>query len=441
MKIAIYGVSRAGKDYLIEKVVAQLNAGDQMRALHMKGSATLNILAKKNFNTSFKALTEEKKESLRREFVRLMEKNEAEYDVVLVDGHYAFMDGKEYRVVFTEDDRNAYDAFFYLDTPSERIVQFSQNSQGDKKNAEITAEEVRLWKSFEKDQMTSLCRDLNKELMVLAGKTAVSVEVITSYVSRQRIAERNRDILKSKITDIAKQQRTELTILLDADGTLIPYDSAEIMAKFLNDINVDDIKTIFKRYDAYCFSAFYDVAKYYSSNNSYDDFVIASERAAKEVEIRSEFIQLFDEVDANFIILTAGFSLLWRNVIEKYNLKNISLIAGNTLYDECIVGQSEKGFVVDVLKSMGKSVICFGDALVDRDMFLKSDLGYLMLDERKRSIIPHLENDYRFEYVSFGSLTIESMKHTTFDEIKRKIQQVSAHSFESELIEVVEGIL
>jgi len=426
MKIAIYGVSRAGKNYLIERVVKRLNTGSQKRAFHLEGSTTLNILAKKTFDTSFTALAEEEKDRLRREFTKLIWQKEAEYEVVFVDGHYAFIDGNGFRVVFTEEDRNIYDTFFYLDTSAEMIVQFSQNSQGDKKNSEIVCEEVRKWKSFEKDQMTKICKDFDKELIILDKDTTACIEFINSYVSKQRIGriKRNRDILESKVNQIANSRRGNLTILLDADGTLIPSDSAETMAKFLDGINVSEIKPIFKKYKDYCFSAFCDVAKYYSKNNSNEDFIIASKKAANEIEIRDEFIQLLREVNANFIIVTAGFSHLWNNIIKKYNLDNVDLIAGNTLYDDCIIGQSEKGFVVDILKRNSKYVICFGDALVDKDMFLKSDMGYLIVNEREKSITPHLENDPRFKYVAFNDVTIESMQQTTFGEITKKIRNI-----------------
>ncbi len=129
--------------------------GSHKRALHLEGSTTLNVLANKTFSTSFKALSEEEKVSLRKEFTELIRQKEAEYEVVFVDGHYSFIEEDGFRVVFTEEDRNIYDTFFYLDTPpAEMIVQFSRNSQGgDKKNTKITADEVRRWKSFEKDQM------------------------------------------------------------------------------------------------------------------------------------------------------------------------------------------------------------------------------------------------------------------------------------------------
>lgn len=231
----------------------------------------------------------------------------------------------------------------------------------------------------------------------------------------------NKIKLISKINEIVDYNSPKAVILLDADGTLIPYDSAEIMAKYLKGVDTADLKPIFKKYDDYCFSAFYDLAEYYSRYNTQEDFIKASEEAAKEIEIRDEFIQFFKLENVEFIIVTAGFSLLWSNIIDKYKLTNVNLIAGNNLYDDFIIGQAEKGIVVDTLKEKNKRVVCFGDALVDKEMFLKSDFGYLVVDDLEKSIVSYIDNDCRFEYISFGNTMIKSMHNTTFDSIKHKL--------------------
>ena len=53
MKIAIYGVSRSGKDYLIERVVTHLTT-QGISAVHIKGSATLNELSNQEYGIPLK---------------------------------------------------------------------------------------------------------------------------------------------------------------------------------------------------------------------------------------------------------------------------------------------------------------------------------------------------------------------------------------------------
>ncbi len=232
----------------------------------------------------------------------------------------------------------------------------------------------------------------------------------------------NKIILKTIVNEIIDRSKNKLVILLDADGTLIPYDSSQIMSKYLNRIDMSEIKDIFKTYDDYCFSAFYDVAKYYSKNNSHHDFIEASKKSALEIDIRNDFIDFINKVSADFIIITAGFSILWSNLIKKHNLINVNLIAGNTLYDNCIIGQEEKGYIVDILKSFNKTVVCFGDALVDKDMFIKSDVGYLVVNEREKSITPFIKNNDSYQYVSYQGVEIQGMNKTNFINIKKNME-------------------
>ncbi|ENM5856003.1 AAA family ATPase, partial [Vibrio mimicus] len=188
MKLAIYGVSRAGKDYLIKNVIAHLQETTLLTAIHIEGSKTLNALAQEIFQKTFKSLDESNKNTLREKFTEIVNKKNSEYDLVLVDGHYSFVDGDSYKVVFIEQDENVYDHFFYLDTPSEMIVEFSRKSTGEKRNVDITVEQVRNWKKFEKFELDKICNNHNKELVILDEETESSVQFISfwldSYLSK-----------------------------------------------------------------------------------------------------------------------------------------------------------------------------------------------------------------------------------------------------------------
>ncbi|MGB5989601.1 MAG: AAA family ATPase [Marinifilaceae bacterium] len=179
MKIAIYGVSRSGKNFMIEKLVKQLGNN----AFHLNGSLTLNKMAANRFNCSFKELCEREKSYLRKEFTRIIDSKDAQYKYVFVDGHYAFMDTDEYKVVFTSEDKFIYDAFFYLDTPSNMIIQFFRNSKGDKKNTLITEREIEKWKQFEINEMSELCKQVNKDFIILNNEVNISIEFLKKYIT------------------------------------------------------------------------------------------------------------------------------------------------------------------------------------------------------------------------------------------------------------------
>lgn len=417
MKIAIYGVSRSGKNYLIDKLIPLL-AG---RSYHLEGSQTLNQMSIEKFGCRFKELSETQKDHLRKEFTKLIHKKEEEYGVVFVDGHYSFIAPTGYNVVFTSEDLHAYDVFFYLDTPENRIVENARNSSGEKKNTMITEVDIQNWKEFEISQMAEICSENKKQFKVLGKHTDQSIKQILKYALEMD----NRERITKHIRKLAKQCKNNLAILLDADGTLIHFDSTDVISNYLSGVHPQDIKPIFQRFDEYCFDAFYEVAKYYSKDNKAEDFIAASKKAANEINIRYEFIHLIQNIKADFFIITAGFSHLWNEIVAKYKFKNVHVIAGNTLYDEFIVGQEEKAIVAEVLKNNNKTVVSFGDALVDKDMFLNSDFGYLIIDERIKSIATHLQNDERFQYISFGNLEIEGMQKVSFDAAFKQLSEIA----------------
>ena len=62
MKIAIYGITGAGKDFLINKLVKSLN----LKVFHIKGSTELYRLSREKFGKNFKELNDCQKDELRR---------------------------------------------------------------------------------------------------------------------------------------------------------------------------------------------------------------------------------------------------------------------------------------------------------------------------------------------------------------------------------------
>lgn len=78
MKFAIYGVSRSGKNYLIERLVNYFQErGTALK--HINGSEILKELAIKIYEKEFKLLNDEEKDSLRKEFVVRLDAAEKEY--------------------------------------------------------------------------------------------------------------------------------------------------------------------------------------------------------------------------------------------------------------------------------------------------------------------------------------------------------------------------
>ena len=282
------------------------------RAFHLEGSTTLNGMADKKYGNAFKTLPEEQKDILRKEFVQLLKDVEEKYDVVFVDGHYAFISEDGYHVVFTEDDKNAYDAFFYLDTPSEMIVQFAKNSKGEKKNTTITESEIKRWKSYEKYEMEAVCKGLNKELIILDEHTEQCVNFIESFVRDQdkglftpkAIAERLVGHIRDELDSF------DNVFVMDCDKTLSENDVTYDFCRCL-DIDNSELKSIFRN-DRYTSYQFYRVAKLYGSKADTDvaSAAITANKALKFNEILVN--KICKETDAFYRLgITSGVYQIW----------------------------------------------------------------------------------------------------------------------------------
>ena len=71
MKFAVYGVSRSGKDYFIEKL--QLYFSEQGVSLkHIKGSETLNEFAFEKYGVKFKHCDESQKTNFEKNLSRML---------------------------------------------------------------------------------------------------------------------------------------------------------------------------------------------------------------------------------------------------------------------------------------------------------------------------------------------------------------------------------
>ncbi|WP_157810382.1 AAA family ATPase [Vibrio sp. HA2012] len=381
MKLAIYGVSRAGKDYLIKNVIAHLQETTLLTAIHIEGSKTLNALAQEMFQKTFKSLDESNKNTLREKFTEIVNKKNSEYDLVLVDGHYSFIDGDSYKVVFTEQDENVYDHFFYLDTPSEMIVEFSKKSTGEKRNVDITVEQVRNWKKFEKFELDKICNNHNKELVILDEETESSVQFISfwldSYLSKfcnqtsaLRFYKEYKELLK-KSTQI---------ILVDCDKTVSINDGTYDFCRYLG-IKKEELKSVFRN-DRYTSYQFFKVWNLYKKKNP----VKIEESVTLTVQninlSQSVFDYLANQKDSVVIGVTSGVFDIWNLINEKYKIFDVLL--GNTCKSEFeyLVTPLFKKEIASLLREKGKHVVAIGDSMIDIPMLEAADQGYLIAHEK-----------------------------------------------------------
>lgn len=167
MKIAIYGVSRSGKDYLIEELTEYL-VQRNVPLYHVKGSKMLNKISMSKYQKQFKILSETEKDICRKEFISRLSQLESQYKNIVVDGHYSFFDrNMNLYDVITEDDLDCYDHFFYLDTDADNIIERMRLSTDEKRNDVYTKEDILRWKAYELDGLSHALVGKGNELHII----------------------------------------------------------------------------------------------------------------------------------------------------------------------------------------------------------------------------------------------------------------------------------
>lgn len=404
MKIAIYGTSRSGKDYLIGKIVEHLHLND-VNAKHIKGSETIFNLSKKKYGQDFKSLDRSKKETIRKGFVNIVEVISIDYDVVFVDGHYCFPFKDDFDVVFTDSDRDCYDHFFYLDTPSDIIIdRFRASSEG-KANFEITKNEVEKWKNYEKLHLQIVCNELNKELIILDDNIESCQEFMSSWIQdfdlRYNYEKITRNIVE-KITQSTSIKSASKVFLLDCDKTIAIND---VTYDFCTELGINGLtlKNIFKgdRYSSYQFHRVRDLYRSFKAI----DVDLAFTEAERKIKYCHNLLQeISKHKDAVVIGITSGVFEVWDRSIA-------SSQAAHQLYGNQVLGD-QKYFVTPIFKKLfarsliekGFDVTAVGDSLIDIPMLEAAHNGYIVAHEKINKAVSnyfHINKETRVKQI-FG---------------------------------------
>ena len=376
MKIGVYGVSRAGKSYLISKVI------ETMDIKSINGSERLSAISGVSIE-NFKKLHKNEKEFCRRRLINQLKK-EFEHDNLIIDGHYCFLSNsnKEYEVVFTDEDLSFYDVFIYLDTPSDIILERFRNSSGFRRNLQITQDEIDKWKEFEIKELKKQCKNANKELIIVDDNLEENINWI-KLILENNIRTSSLAIAKD-ILDTYKYEldKYENILLLDCDKTLSINDSTIDFFKYVN-FDKKLLKNTFSG-DRYSLFQLNRIASQYSILNrkTYDKYC---KKVAKEsIILADDTIKLLKKDFSDFLSIgiTSGIKDIWVNVSEQINFPDI-IIGGSYLPDDRILISDEvKRIVAKQLREQGKYIVALGDSMIDIPMLIEANEGYIVAYEK-----------------------------------------------------------
>ncbi|MCL1992766.1 MAG: hypothetical protein FWG66_07450 [Spirochaetes bacterium] len=388
MNIGLYGVSRSGKNYLIERLMESLNKKCENTLIHINGSGTLDKLSNELFGIPLKNANENQKTKLRILFCDRLIAGETGYRHKIVDGHYSFYKNGKLETVFTDSDRDIYDVFFYIDTPAEIIIKQANKDHQKKDVAFMSIEQINAWKDFEIQSLRKMCYDQSKEFVVLDNNVEECIDFFETLLLETR------DVLlnSKKIAELVLSKHENVfnkynnVVLLDCDRTLSNNDTTY---DFCNILGIENtvLKDIFHG-EHYSLYQFFRVAKIYSKY-SISDYKRASIYAMGKMQLNMHLVEDINKNGANYLSvgITSGVLGTWESVVEQYNFPSILIGGSNFNSDKYIISRAVKYYLVKLLKDTKKQVIAVGDSMVDFDMLNVADKGFLVAQEKINSKI------------------------------------------------------
>lgn len=373
MRIAVYGVSAAGKDHLISDLVGYL-AEWGVVLTHVSGSATLDGMARRAYGSPFSQLGEDKKARLRRRFADELAIRGRECGNVVVDGHYAFYDSDgSLADVFTDSDLAAYDLFLYLDTDpevvAERLCRQGRPMPGD---------DVRAWQDHEVEGLSARLLEAGKELHVIRDDGEPTLRYVKEAMRGKWSSSR---IARQAVETLRTLGGPGIVCLVDCDKTLIMEDTTSLVlgrhgtsAAALADVYWRD------RYTNYqCFMA----NRWLDSNLGLGDDDVAwacDEATPNEGLIAS----LRDRPSVPVVAITAGPIDVWSKLIDRLD------IGAELLDTHGVMSKHIKYFVARELQRRGFYVIAVGDSMLDSLMLEQADRSYAYAGKGRRDSIAGL---------------------------------------------------
>jgi phosphoserine phosphatase len=383
MNIALYGVSRSGKNYLIERLLESINSKTAKTLFHVNGSDVLDKLSNKLFGIPLKNTDENQKRQLRLMFCDELKSLKTDYQHKIVDGHYCFYKKDEFEIAFTDKDRDTYDVFFYLDTPASVIIEQANRDKIKKDIAFMTEEKINNWKRFEIQSLREMCLIHDKEFVVLDN----NIEDCVDYFETMLLGTRNIILNSKKVAEYIISGHENLIneyqniVLVDCDRTVSDNDTTY---DFCNSLGIDKqkLKNIFGG-EHYTIYQFYRAAKLYAEKDI-SAYESASNYAMSKIVLNIPLIEDIKQNDKNYLAIgiTSGILKTWEKVREKYGFPCIITGGSNVNTDKIIVSRLVKYHLVKLLKRKGKYVIAIGDSMVDIDMLNEADKGFIVAQEK-----------------------------------------------------------
>jgi len=319
MNIILFGISRCGKNYFIERLLENINNKVINTLYYVSGSGTLDKYSRDKFGIPLKDTEEWQKNELRFMFCDELVKHNNDYQHKIVDGHYCFCKNDNFEIAFTDKDRDVYDIFFYLDTPASVIIEQANKDEIKKDVAFMTEEKINLWKKFEIQSLREIAIKYEKEFVILDNSIEDSIDYFEAMLLGKNDMLLNSKLIAEHI--IKKNEKlineNKNVILLDCDRTISDNDTTY---DFCNSIGIDKqkLKNIFSG-EHYTLYQFFRAAKLYAEKD-----ITMYERASVDAFGKAVLnASLIEDIKQNgkkhlTIGITSGIYKIWEKIQDKH---------------------------------------------------------------------------------------------------------------------------
>ncbi|KAL8976580.1 MAG: hypothetical protein Q9205_007438, partial [Flavoplaca limonia] len=392
--VGVYGVSGCGKTYVLDQLKDILDSeyfsfyeGSEMVAKVTPGGLK-----------AFQGMKEEDQLMYRQRAIdKIAHRCCKSNKVRIVAGHSMLWSETEGKALpmYTQNDLNVLTYILYLDVPSDVIAQRRSDDTG-KARPILTAAQLDVWKTEEKDLLRGLCRSHGILLSTL--QHPIDTQTVAALLGDFKIHSEYHNFSRAK-EELEKGLTLEAGIVLamDADKTLAPEDTGALFwtaasKKWPSVVAEDTLKTLFGGPLGYSHTAFRQAALLYDEVASDQDFAEICQHVASQVSMYPEIISLLhfmaEQDNIDLVIITSGLGLVWKKVLELEGLSDaVTVIGGGRTKDAFVITPLVKSYLVGYMREEHKKYIwAFGDSPLDLPMLNKADRAVVIVgDELTRS--------------------------------------------------------
>lgn len=392
--VGLFGLAGAGTEFLLEQLKKEIGEDD---FAFYDGSNALAVLCPGGL-MAYNELDFAGRRRYRDMTIGAFEKECMRKDVMgVVVRHLALWN--EYHDCFSSMpivEIKAHTHILYLELP---LASYSKHWKTIFPYGQAEEESVRQWESWQQSEISYLRR--------LCRKKEITFTVLTPHLSelpkvssllrdfRVLTEEQNRAFAEGQLLEIMKlpfADSVETVLLFDADGTLTPQDSEELLWDHIPGhllppgVEYPPSKETFSQFRS-TYNDYLQAALLHEEMWDDPSYKAVCQKVADSIQLYPDMWALLrravETPHVLPIILTGGPRKVWKQVMRNIGVFDVvGVIGGGRHTDRALMTPDVKGWLVTVLQEQCHAdVWAFGSGLVDLIMLMKADHSVVITDQ------------------------------------------------------------